>query len=688
MNLDRNQKKRDFDQTPESEAESGAVHGGESNFVIHRHEARRLHYDLRIEMGGVLKSWAVPKGFSFDPRDKHLAIPTEDHPLEYGDFAGAIPTGQYGAGTMSIWDRGRYQLQNMSDGLRAIEDGRLVLKLRGGKLRGDWHMFRLKDQPTHWMISKGHDRYARHKNEPLFAIDLTAAKRTEFPRRRYPLMRACVAESPYFSPDWLYEVKFSGLRVLVDKQLDKIRIRDADGCDLTSDVPQIERQLRLAKADHLVADGMLVALDENSRPSRDRLKQSLQASSSDDVQLYLFDLLYYDEWDLRKFPLSERKAALASITPSASHVLYVDHERSRAEELFATVSNVGLPGLIAKRAASSYSRGVSDDWRELLPDAAGEQDGRDLVAALGEQASLGLETRTSQVKMTNRHKVLWPQDGITKGDLIDYYDHVADCLVPYLQQRPLSLNRFPHGIDAHSFYQKDMPEHLPDWVETVELASSNRKGRVRFIVCNDRATLLYLANLASIDLHPWLSTLETPDEPDWAIFDLDPNDVPFKHVTTIARSLGNLLRGVGLRPYLKTSGAKGMHVYVPLSPGYSYDQSRSFCEGVASMIVEEHGKIATVERVKSRRGSKVYIDFMQNRRGQTVVAPYVVRPVASAGVSTPLEWDELEGDLHPSMWNIHSLPTRLATRGDLFAPTLTDRQDLMPAIQAIIDRLG
>jgi bifunctional non-homologous end joining protein LigD len=237
-------------------------------------------------------------------------------------------------------------------------------------------------------------------------------------------------------------------------------------------------------------------------------------------------------------------------------------------------------------------------------------------------------------------------------------------------------------VRGKSFYQKQLPDGLPENVDTVDVARPGEEPTF-YIVCNDRRTLLSLINLGSIDLHPWLSRRGSLDSPDWAVLDLDPKDAPFGHVIKMAREAGKLLRGLGLEPYLKTSGSSGLHVFVPLEPGYTYEQSRMFCEAVARILVRDHGDIATVERTVGRREGKVYIDFLQNRREQTVVPPYVARPVEAASVSMPLDWDELEGDFRVSEFTITNAPERVARRGDLFRVALERPQDLAPAIAAL-----
>ncbi|MGB3970075.1 MAG: non-homologous end-joining DNA ligase, partial [Planctomycetota bacterium] len=287
---------------------------------------------------------------------------------------------------------------------------------------------------------------------------------------------------------------------------------------------------------------------------------------------------------------------------------------------------------------------------------------------------------------SNLDKVYWPAEGFTKGDMLAYYQAIAEVLLPHLRDRPLHLNRFPDGIDGKSFYQREAKEGTPAWVRTAPIP--NDGVMVPHHVVDDLDTLLYVVNLGSIDLHPWLSRVATPDNPDFAVLDLDPKEAPFPHVVRIARAAGKLLRGIGLRPLLKTSGKNGMHVFVPLRPGYTYDHSRMFCEAVARVLVRELPDIATVERLPDQREGKVYLDFLQNRRSQTIVPAYSVRPVRGASVSAPLQWDELErADLSPRLFTIHTMPPRVQKYGDLFRKALDDPQDLLPAIAALEDSL-
>jgi bifunctional non-homologous end joining protein LigD len=436
--------------------------------------------------------------------------------------------------------------------------------------------------------------------------------------------------------------------------------------------------LRKIRAEDALLDGVLVALDEHERPSRELLEERLRADGAG-VVLYAFDLLHFEDYDLRPLSTLERKAALRGLLPPLQGVLFTDHVLGRGEDLVEAVRAAGLSSVIAKLADGPYRAGPSSDWRTIrVADAPAPSE--PVRRALKKSAGVS----GSRVAFTNLDKVFWPAEGFTKGDLLAYYLAVADVLLPYLRDRPIHLNRFPDGITGKSFYQKETKPGTPEWVRTVVIGSKSRKEKeLRYMVCDDRDTLLYLVNLGSIDLHPWMSRVESQSSPDWAVIDLDPKEAPFTDVIKIAREVGRLLRGIGLTPYLKTSGASGLHVFLGLKPGYGYEHSEMFCESVARIVARDLPEIATVERSLAERGGKVYIDFGQNRKGQTVVPPYVVRPVRGATVSTPLAWDELEGDLHPSHFTIQNVPQRIERLGDIFRPVLAAPQDLAPAIAAL-----
>jgi bifunctional non-homologous end joining protein LigD len=674
-------KKRDFARTPEPAPAVDSRRPPGAAFVVHRHEATRLHYDLRLESEGVLASFAVPRGFSYLLGDLRLAVRTEDHPLEYLDFHGVIPAGEYGAGTMTIWDAGTY-VSLLGDLREGLEAGKLELRLDGRRLHGEWHLVRKTEKE--WLLLKGRDVYARKEGDAVWPLDLdlAAAERRPPPRRPRP-MRPRDEAAPFSDPDWVFELRFDGRRVFAEKRDDEARLLDAAAGRLLANPPEeVLEAIRGLRAEAAVVDGVLVALDESERPSRELLDRRLAGESDAPVQLQAFDLLQMDAWSLRALPLLERKRLLAALRPPSAALVWVDHVVGEGERLAEVVAAAGLPGAIAKEASSRYRGGPSRAWRRIAVEP------REAAKPLSEVLAVPDRTGSGRVKYGNVDKVFWPESGLTKGDLLRYYERVAEFLLPHLHERPIHMRRFPDGIEGKSFYHKDVPDHAPEWIETEPIESGDEGRTIRYVVCNDRDTLLWLANLGSVDLHPWMSRRGSLDAPDYVVLDLDPDGTPFPTVVRIARLLGRLLRGVGIRPHVKTSGASGMHVVVPLEPRYTYDQARLFAEMIARTIAKDHEDICTLERSTARRRGRVYLDVLQNRRGQTVVPPYVARPVPAASVSMPLDWDELDGDLDPAAFTILNAAERIATRGDLARGLLDDRQPLEPAIEAFAKRFA
>ena len=678
-------KKRDFGATPEPNPAT-PVARNDDVFVVHRHEARQLHYDLRLEHEGVLKSWAVPRGFSYAPSEKRLAARTEDHPLEYEHFHGRIPKGQYGAGKMTIWDRGTYELVKIPTWEQALAKGELKLILRGKRLRGEWHLVRTKQTKNSWLLFKSSDRFSGPDRDSVLGIDLDPASKNDIVLPIAP-MQPGGDRDLFRDPRWLFEMEFQGRRSLLQKAFDAVLLPEIEQVP----APIAAAMLRL-RGDVALLDGMLVATDANGRPNRQALDSALLARQFDRITYYAFDLLQWEDYDLRSLPLVDRKAGLRAVLSDHKAVLFVDHVLGDGPALLQVIADAGLPGAIAKLATATYQSCPSNDWLRLpvstlpistpvastlaaSPDATNPASGRT-------KPKPPATSQPQRFQPSNLGKVYWPAEGFTKGDLLWYYQQIADVLLPYLQNRPVHFNRFPDGIDGKSFYQREVKEGTPAWVGSSDVPHDG--AMVPHHVLNDRDSLLYAINLGSIDLHPWLSSVGSLLEPDYAVLDLDPKDAPWRDVIRIARSAGKLLRGIGLRPLLKTSGKSGMHIFVPLQRGYSYEHSKMFMEAVARVLMRELAEIATVERLPQNRDGKVYLDFLQNRKSQTIVPPYSARPVRGASVSAPLLWDELEdSDLTPRRFTLQTMPQRIAERGDLFHKALTDKQDLMPAIAAL-----
>jgi exodeoxyribonuclease III len=283
------------------------------------------------------------------------------------------------------------------------------------------------------------------------------------------------------------------------------------------------------------------------------------------------------------------------------------------------------------------------------------------------------------IKFTNLNKLYWPEDRVTKRDLFNYYDKVAPYMVPYLLDRPMSLNRFPGGIHGQSFYQKNVAESAPNWART--MPHTNEKGEQKeYLLGHDRATLLWMASLGCIEMNPWFSRVQSPDNPDYCVIDLDPDKNTFEQVIEAAQMTKTVLDGMGVPSYVKTSGSTGIHIYVPLGAQYTYDQSQLFAQVVVKLVHRELPSYTTLERMIANRGGKMYLDFLQNRPGATIAGVYSLRPKLGATVSMPLHWDEVKPGLTMRDFTIHNAPDRLRETGDLFAGVLGKGIDMVAAI--------
>lgn len=514
MGLETYQKMRDFRRTPEPRGKVSKAN--RRRFVVQEHHASKLHFDFRLEMGGVLKSWSVPRGPSLDPSEKRLAVETEDHPVEYLKFEGRIPEGEYGAGEHMRWDAGTYEPVGDESALEQLKAGRLDFELKGEKLRGAFTLLRMKGREGQWLLMKRTDEFA--------------------------------------SRGWT------------------LRLREpVDGRDT------IEGKSKKAKV------------------------------KSEDEGVRKFDAL--------KATKGER------IVPVARAL--------KSKELTGDV-NVRVTGAV--------------------------------------------------VPLTHLERVYWPDEGYTKGDLVRYYHEISCHILPYLEDRPLIMKRYPSGIRGQSFHQHDVHQGVPDFMRTARLEVEDGGAHtVDYIVGSGEATLLYMANLGAIERHPWHSRVEDLEHPDWFVFDLDPAEgVEFETICDVALKTREVLARIGLESYAKTSGSRGIHVYVPVKSVYTYEQIAELAEQVASVVAREQSEVATVERSKRKRGARmIYVDHMQNARGKSVVAPYSVRPKPGATVSAPLEWKEVERrKIRTADFHIKNMPRRVESVGDLFRPVLRKRQTL------------
>lgn len=828
--LDAYRKKRDPERTPEPFG-AGRI-AGERLFVVHKHAARNLHYDLRLEMDGVLKSWAVPKGPSVRPEEKRLAVHVEDHPVEYADFEGIIPPGNYGAGAVIVWDRGWYRPAKEGDLLEQLAKGKLEVELFGFKLRGRWTLARMAKKEKEWLLLKKADAAAaaaelteRYPQSVLSGLtieeirDLPAKRAAlrarmqalEAPRgdvspRNQPFMLATLAERPFSGKEWLFEVKYDGVRVLASRRGEAVELYGRSGQVITGRYPELVSALRALPVETFLIDGEIAALDDSGKPSFERLQARMGLTNPRDIQRAVaavpvigifFDCLALDGHDLRRLPLLDRKECLRLLLPPLGPVRYGDHVREHGEAFFEVASAERLEGIVAKKEKSPYVGGRSREWikvkclrrqefviggytdprggrsyfgalhlgiydrrrlvyvskvgtgfdnaslktlwealqplrRPTAPFATGAPTGRGhhwVEPTLGcevrftewtkdggirHPAFLGLRAdkrpdecrreapveiatpspspaepvAPAQVKITNPKKVFWPEDGYTKADLIAYYVAVAPLLLPYLRERPVVLTRYPDGIAGKSFFQKDAPEFVPAWVRTERIYSKDAEREIDYFIVDDVETLRYIINLGTIPLHLWSARLGSLDRPDWLILDLDPKGAPFADVVKVARQLHRILEELGLPNYIKTSGATGLHVLVPLGGRYTHEEARTFGRLLALLGVEAAPDLATLARPIRAREGKVYIDFAQNGHGRTIVAPFSVRPLPGAPASCPLQWTQVTARLDPSRFTIKTLPAHIEKTGDPMAPILTGSIDMATAIAGIEARLS
>ena len=826
--LETYRRKRLAGSTPEPFGDSRPMTAGRRPglFVVQKHAARNLHYDLRIQVDGVLKSWAVPKGPSMDPAEKRFAIITEDHPLEYADFEGVIPAGNYGAGAMIVWDRGRCDAH--IDHAQGLVDGKLLFELHGYKLRGLWTLVRTQ-RPKEWLLIKKPDAYGTGEDADelgqgsIFSgltveelgqghrrvdglrqrlQELAAPRRTVDPEAIDLVL--CESRSQAFDgADWLFEIKYDGYRLLAARRAMAAPSGDRRGArfffrrgkEVSTTFPDLARALVALPGGGLVLDGEVVVLDDEGRPSFSRLQRRAalrraldaeHAAVASPATYFAFDLLAFEDFDLRPLPLLQRKELLRALLPEKGPLRCVEHISERGIDVFAGVQSLGLEGMVAKRATAPYVGGRTGQWLKIRVERHGDfvvvgfqtpeggrngfrglhlaawQDGQlfyvgrvgsgfdeaqltslrqlleplrreEPLAMAGERqaepqrdvwvepqmvvqvrfreltpvghlrhpvfvrlrddkdpqdcvrddlplpaaedlesgpatdesldaasASSGGDTASREVQLTNVNKVFWPAEGYTKGDLVTYYRAVARHLLPYLEDRPVVLDRYPDGIHGKSFFQKNVPDFAPSWIRTAKVWSGDSGEENLYFVCDDVETLSYLINLGSIPLHIQSSRLASLQQPDWCSLDLDAKAATFAHVIEVALEIHRLCRDLEMPSVVKTSGATGLHVLLPLAGQCTHQQARLLGELVARVVAGRLPEIASIARMPSGREGKVYLDFLQNGHGKLLVAPFSARPRDGAPVSMPLHWHEVAPGLEPRDFTIATAPARLA----------------------------
>ena len=888
--------KRDFAET----SEPGAAQKGRAGrrrratkprFVIQEHSATRLHWDLRLERDGVLASWAVPNGIPDAPETNRKAIRTEDHPLEYLDFEGEIPAGQYGAGTMTVWDRGTYECEKW-------EPEKIVLTFAGERVSGRYALFRAGREAKDWMI---------HRMDPAVDPD-----REALPEQLRPML-ARPGPLPRDDGRWAFEIKWDGIRALVYSEPGHLRIRSRTGRDITGQYPEVRRLNRALGSRTAVLDGEIVAFDDQGRPSFERLQERMHVASESAVRrraselpavFMAFDLPFLDGRSLTELPYTRRRRELERLALDGPAWKTPESHQGDGAVLLEASAAQGLEGLVAKRLDSLYEAGrrstcwikvkntrrqgfviggwlpgegrrrarigallvgyyddgelrfagrvgtgftdatLSDlgqrlgqlerdtspfggrgaprnavfcdpelvaevefsEWTRAgilrAPSYKGLRFDKDpaeviredrlAVADPGSGASGGrgpsgksggaarrragsarskgaasdratsrakatkrggaetrsrsakatkakpakakpakakankakatkaggatrrssgtrgraaktaaagpgilerarelpggaaeLEVQRRRLKISNRDKVLFPATGFTKGDLIDYYARIAPSLLPHLRDRPLTLKRYPDGVEGHFFYEKQCPSHRPDWVSTVEVPSGRKRGKIDYCLAQDLSTLVWLGNLADLELHTSLSLAGAIERPTVIVFDLDPGEpATIVECCEVGLVLRGLFEELGRRCFAKTSGSKGLQVYVPLNTkGVTYAQTKPFARSVAELLEQQMSDLVVSRMTKNVRRGRVLVDWSQNDGHKTTVCAYSVRARERPMVSTPVTWDEVKrarakGDPEYLAFDIAQVLRRVARDGDLFADVAKLRQEL------------
>ena len=869
MTLYEYKRKRNFAKTPEPDARK--VDRKKTKllrFVVQKHNATRLHFDFRLETKkGVLKSWAVPKGLTLDPKVKRLAILTEDHPGDYLYFEGKIPKGNYGAGTVIVWDTGDYSIDG--DLEEQFQKGNIKIILHGKKLKGSFHLVRLKDSDKQWLVIKINDEFCSTEDVTTTMPESVLSSRTnvqvnrklarihveapevqkgsleDFPTSVKPML-AVPVDKPFDNKDWVFEIKWDGVRsiLFLNKSKNILEIQARSGMTITHRYPEIAAIAKSAVQceDSVVLDGEIVVLNSEGVPDFQRHQKRMNVDSKKDIEslsqstpstYFVFDILHLDGRNLKQLEFLERRAILSKVLKVRSPRMRIsDYIEEWGKAVFDNAVNMRLEGVVGKQKYSKYLEGVrSPSWVKIksvvtqdcvvigYTRGEGNREGYfgslilaayihgklqfighsgsgftsaqvqeifkklerlktarcpiDFVPYVNrepvwvrpkmvievkfngwtldqimrapifvglredkspEECTIEVPKKTQRVVMqerpprlkeydfSNLQKVYWPamldHRALKKRDLVEYYDQVSHHILPHLKNRPLSLSRYPDGINGKSFYHKHWDQAMPAKAKNVQIFSEPKNDVINCLVCNNKETLLWLASLGCIEMHPWYSRgldfsackrsamagndPDPADEqkcgldtPDFIIFDLDPyiysgrektasepeyNEKGFKAAVDVAFELKDLLDRFKIDSYVKTSGKTGLHIFVPVAPIYSYKQTRDFAEIVGKMLRREDPHKVSMEWNTVKRKGKVFFDYNQNAKGKTVASVLSARPTVSATVSMPVKWNDLDR-LLPTDFTILKVPEILRKNGDPWSDILHKKQDLAKILE-------
>jgi bifunctional non-homologous end joining protein LigD len=857
MSLKEYWSKRHFDRTAEPKGGEKKSDGG--IFVVQKHAASRLHYDFRLELDGVLKSWAVPKGPNLDPSVKALAVQVEDHPIEYASFEGVIPQGEYGGGTVMVWDQGNWESEG--DPRRALATGKLSFRLWGEKLKGRWTLRRMGgkagDHGKNWLLIKSPDVEARGPGDPPITeqqpesvvskrsldeiardadrewnsngvkkareyattangrpakrtakkqplAELPGARPNKLPEIIKPALATLVREAPS-GPDWIFELKFDGYRLLAHIKDGRVVLRTRAGNDWTDRFPTIARAAARLAVESAILDGEVVVLAPDGATDFQALQNLMREGRDKHLVYYVFDLPHLDGYDLTRVPLLERKELLRKILTSRSSrnspIRFSDHLAGDGPKVLAHACRNAIEGLVAKRVDSAYAQKRTADWvkvkclkrqefviggwteprgarsgfgalllgyyrengelvycgkvgtgfsdqtlvdlHERLDKLAAERppfvnpprgseakgvhwvrpklvaeiefgfwtkDGMlrhssfhglredkparevklespvDLSTAVKKAPSVKVEkapaTRRrpsaapSTPVVTHPERVVYPESGITKQHLADYYASVADWILPHVVNRPLSIIRCPEGWRGDCFFQRHRTDGMPASVRSIEMLEG--RSRQKCLAIDDVSGLIGLVQMGTLEIHPWGSRADRLEQPDRLILDLDPgDDVPFADLVDAVREVKDRLAHLKLESFVRTTGGKGFHVVAPLERRLSWEDLKRVARSFAFSLQNDDPKRYIATASKAKRKGKIYVDYLRNERGSTAIACYSTRARAGAPVATPIRWSELSAELDPSAYTLRTIPQRLSRlKGDPWEGFFEVRQSI------------
>ncbi|HLU57575.1 MAG TPA: non-homologous end-joining DNA ligase [Pseudonocardia sp.] len=633
MPLDEYRRKRDPRRTPEPvPAEDPVAEGPGNRFVVQEHHARRLHWDVRLERDGVLASWAVPKGLPTDPDTVRLAVRTEDHPIEYLEFSGEIPAGEYGGGRMTIWDSGTYETEKWNP-------REVIVRLKGERASGRFVFIRT-------------DRDGGKDNWLLRRSDRDGA-RAPLPHDVRPMI-ATPGDLPT-GGEWWLQVGFGGERVVVRAEGGRIRITDAEG-------------------DEVAAPGL-----RGLGPSLGATQALFDAELVGDAEgayLWIGDLLHLDGRDVCELPFRERRSLLERLPLDGPRWRLAPVFPGAGAEVVAAAKQQKLPHVVAKDPDSPYEPGrTSKRWVQVDTGIGGG-------AAAGGPRRPAAKAGYGRAALSNPTKVLYPLTGTTKADVLAYYLSVAEVMLPHLRDRPVTLVRWPDGVERGSFFEKDVSRHAPRWLRTARVGTpGGRSESADFPLIDDAEGLAWATNLAALELHvpQWrIGPDGAPQPPDLVVFDLDPGEgTTVVDCARVAERIAERLADDGLVAYPRTSGGKGMQLYVPVEVTRA-EHTSQYAKAIAEELARESPQRVTAVMAKARRRGKVFVDWSQNNPHKTTIASYSLRGRAHPTVATPVTWEEVRACRRPEdlVFTAADVPARIAEHGDLMAPLLTQPQPL------------